>query len=197
MRNLKLRRRQGFSSSQLSAVSTVVSPLAGGVIAGLVVVVMLSPIAISQEPAQNTSGLTDTARTLGAGTKSNEEIIRDLIEKLGSDSYATRVRARDQLKSFGLEAFDALREAQKHNDSEVQTAARYLHKSLQVRWSNESDPKQVQEILFEYGAQSTTDRLARIELLGRLPDFMGGEAWHDWRDLIRLTHSQDVLRCSF
>ncbi|WP_436716187.1 hypothetical protein U8335_00610 [Roseiconus lacunae] len=108
--------------------------------------------------------------------QSNDQKIAELIEKLGSDSYATRVRARDQLKEYGLEAFDALYEAQYHNDSEVQTAARYLQQSLLVTWSQESDPKEVREILYEYGAQDSTDRLARIELLGRLPDRMGIEA---------------------
>lgn len=107
--------------------------------------------------------------------QSNDQIIRELIEKLGSDSYATRVRARNQLKTFGLEAFDALREAQNHDDSEILSAARYLISSLQVSWSKDTDPKEVQEILSEYGAQSETERLGRIELLGQLRDQMGIE----------------------
>ena len=108
--------------------------------------------------------------------KSTDQRIRELIEKLGSDSYATRIRARDQLKTYGLEAFDALREAQNHDDSEILSAARYLISSLQVSWSKDSDPKEVREILSEYGAQTETERLGRIELLGRLPDQRGVEA---------------------
>ncbi|KAA5546042.1 hypothetical protein FYK55_03825 [Roseiconus nitratireducens] len=111
-----------------------------------------------------------------AQTSSNrvtDEEIQDWIEKLGSDSYATRMRARNQLKRFGLQAFDALREAQNHSDSEILSAARYLIGSLQVSWSEETDPKEVREILVEYGAQTDTERLARIQLLGRLPDRMG------------------------
>lgn len=108
--------------------------------------------------------------------KSTDQRIRELIEKLGSDSYATRIRARDQLKTYGLEAFDALREAQNHDDSEILSAARYLISSLQVSWSKDSDPKEVRDILSEYGAQTETERLGRIELLGRLPDQLGVEA---------------------
>ncbi|MCA9141024.1 MAG: hypothetical protein KDB00_29845 [Planctomycetales bacterium] len=107
--------------------------------------------------------------------QSTDERIRELIEKLGSDSYATRIRARNQLKMYGLEAFDALREAQNHDDSEILSAARYLISSLQVSWSKDSDPKEVREILSEYGAQTETERLGRIELLGRLRDQMGVE----------------------
>ena len=109
-------------------------------------------------------------------TKSTDQKIRELVEKLGSDSYATRIRARDQLKTYGLEAFDALREAQNHEDSEIHSAARYLISSLQVSWSKDTDPKEVREILSEYGAQTETDRLGRIELLGRLPNQIGVEA---------------------
>ena len=109
-------------------------------------------------------------------TKTTDQKIRELIEKLGSDSYATRLRARNQLKTYGLEAFDALREAQNHDDSEILSAARYLISSLQVSWSKETDPREVREILLEYGAQTEPERLARIELLGRLRDGRGIEA---------------------
>jgi tetratricopeptide (TPR) repeat protein len=102
-------------------------------------------------------------------SRSTDEIINDLIEELGSESYATRIRARNQLQRYGLEAFDALRDALDHSDSEIVSAARYLISSMDVNWAKESDPKAVREILFEYGAQRETERLARIEMLGRMP----------------------------
>jgi len=116
--------------------------------------------------------------------------IQAWIEKLGSDSYATRVRARNQLKRFGLRAFDALREALNHTDSEILSAARYLISSLQVNWHQETDPKEVREILFEYGAQSQSERLARIQLLSRLPEQMGVGA------LARLARFDPVIELS-
>ena len=111
-----------------------------------------------------------------ASAESTDARIRELIEKLGSDSYATRVRAKNQLKRYGLEAFDALREAQDHSDSEILATARYLISSLQVSWSKETDPREVRELLFEYGAQTDADRLSRIQMLGRLPARAGSEA---------------------
>lgn len=118
----------------------------------------------------------ETAQGGGGPAKSTDQLIGELIEKLGSESYATRIRARNQLKTFGLEAFDALREAQNHDDSEILSAARYLVKSLRVSWSKASDPQEVREILFEFGAQSDAERLGRIELLGKLPNQIGVEA---------------------
>lgn len=119
--------------------------------------------------AQTSTPNLESDRTASAEKSSTDELIRELINKLGSDSYATRIRARDRLRLFGLEAFDALREAQYHEDIEILAAARYLIGSLQVSWSKESDPKEVRSILLEYGAQSESDRLGRIEMLGQLP----------------------------
>lgn len=124
----------------------------------------------------NASRFAVESSTVRSEPKSTDQSIRELIEKLGSDSYATRVRAREQLQAYGLEAFDALRDAQNHDDSEILAAARYLIKSLHVSWSKDSDPKEVREILSEYGAQDEAERLGRIEMLGRLQDQMGVEA---------------------
>ena len=121
-------------------------------------------------------GTVSRAQSDPASDTASEARIRELIEELGSDSYATRIRARNQLQQYGLEAFDALREAQDHDDSEILAAARFLISSLQVRWSKDSDPREVRELLFEYGAQSESDRLARIQMLGRLPAKAGSEA---------------------
>src|SRR6056297_1481737 len=52
--------------------------------------------------------------------------VEQLIEDLGADSYATRVLATERLQRMGLEAFDALHNAQYHTDVEVEMAARYL-----------------------------------------------------------------------
>lgn len=127
-------------------------------------------------PSSHWIAATELTGNVDTANESSDQMIQKLIEKLGSDSYATRIRARNQLKTFGLEAFDALREAQNHDDSEILSAARYLISSLQVSWSKDSDPKEVREILFEYGAQSESERLGRIELLGGLRGQMGVEA---------------------
>lgn len=105
-----------------------------------------------------------------------DQEVQELIEELGSDSYATRIRARTRLQRLGLEAFDALREAQMHSDSEILSAARYLISSLHVGWSKETDPLEVREALSEYGAHDVSERESRIRLLADLPNRRGLEA---------------------
>ena len=99
-----------------------------------------------------------------------------LIEQMGDDSYATRVRAREKLQQMGLEAFDELQAAQFHPDSEVVSSARYLINSLMVSWSKESDPADVRAALFEYGAQDVDERGSRIERIASLTNRQGIEA---------------------
>lgn len=116
--------------------------------------------------------------------------IRKLIEKLGSDSYATRLRARERLQRIGLEAFDELHLAQFHSDSEVAMTASDLVSSLQVSWSKETDPPEVRAALNEYGAQSESERLSRIEMLAEMSDRKGLPA------LVRLVRFEKRLRLS-
>ncbi|WP_442509788.1 tetratricopeptide repeat protein [Novipirellula sp. SH528] len=113
-----------------------------------------------------------------------------MIDKLGSESYATRVRAREALAHLGLQAFDELHLAQYHPDSEIAMTARHLVSSLLVSWSKPSDSDEVREILHEYGAQSVEERQSRIERLSELPDREGLGA------LVRLTRFETSLDLS-
>ena len=116
--------------------------------------------------------------------------IEALVEQLGSDSYATRLRARQKLQRLGLGAFDALQSAQYHDDNEIAAAARRLVGGLWVRWSAEGDPPPVRETLDQYGAQSESERASRIERLGELPGYSGFPA------LARLARYEPSLRLS-
>jgi hypothetical protein len=116
--------------------------------------------------------------------------VGELILRLGSDSYATRIRARDKLQRMGLEAFDALRAAQFHEDSEIASAARFLVNSYLVSWSKETDPPEVRNALNEYGAQDFSERSSRIQRLAELPKRAGLAA------LVRLTRFETDLRLS-
>lgn len=113
-----------------------------------------------------------------------------LIEDLGSESYATRTRARERLQRMGLEAFDELHVAQYHPDIEIEMAARFLVSSLLVSWSKESDDPIVREALHEYGAQDESERLSRIEMLAEFPNRKGLVA------LARLARFETSLRLS-
>jgi tetratricopeptide (TPR) repeat protein len=102
-----------------------------------------------------------------AGEPSSVDV-QQLIEQLGSDSYATRVRARARLQHLGLEAFDELHAAQNHSDIEVEMASRYLVSSLMVSWAKETDSEPVQGALHEYGSQSEIERGSRIVRLAQM-----------------------------
>ena len=101
--------------------------------------------------------------------ESSQSQIAALIEGLASDSYATRIRCRDRLSRIGLAAFDQLREARSHPDSEVAIVARRLTSGLGVQWSTEDDSPAVVELLSEYGARSVSERTRRIAKLALLP----------------------------
>lgn len=116
-----------------------------------------------------------------AATVSGSSQVHQLIDQLGADSYATRVRARAQLQHLGLEAFDELHSAQNHTDIEVEMASRYLVSSLMVSWAKETDPAPVKRVLHEYGSQSEVERGSRITRLGLMDPQSSVDA------LIRLT----------
>jgi len=125
---------------------------------------------------------------LHAATVTAEQTDVDfLIEQLGSESYATRVRARESLQRIGLEAFDDLHSAQNHTDSEIAMTARHLVSSLLVSWSKETDPEEVRQTLHEYGAQTEDERRSRIAHLAELPNRLGVPA------LVRLTRFETSL----
>src|SRR5437764_8391913 len=77
--------------------------------------------------------------------------IAKLIERLGSDDFGARERAQSELAQAGLEAYDALHAAQSHHDPEIALRARYLVRSMSVRWFADSDAPKVVAILKEYG----------------------------------------------
>lgn len=102
-----------------------------------------------------------------------EAKIAKLIEQLGGAEFAVREKAQADLAKVGLEAFDALNEAQHHDDVEIALRARYLVRAMQVQWYQDSDPAEVIRILKEYGGQSETERRSRIDRLGTLDERQG------------------------
>lgn len=98
---------------------------------------------------------------------------RRLVEALGSDSYATRLRARDKLKRMGLEAVDVLRRASTDLDSEIALSAQSIVASYAIVWFTSEDPDSVRDLLVGYGAKSISERQARISMLAELPDRSG------------------------
>ncbi len=96
--------------------------------------------------------------------------IARLIAELGDDNYATRQRAQEQLAQIGAEAFDALAEAQSHDDPEIAARSRYLLRGIRIEFTKEGDPAVVRQQLKEYHSLAPTQRLARIQALAVISD---------------------------
>ena len=94
--------------------------------------------------------------------------VSELIQQLGASHYATRQRAKTELRRLRLEAFDALNEAQFHDDIEIALSARYLVRSMQVNWWTDEDPPEVKQLLREYGSRQEAERRNLMEQLAGL-----------------------------
>lgn len=105
-----------------------------------------------------------------------ERQLSEWIEQLGDPQFAVRQRAQEQLIKLGFEAFDALVEAEQHEDPEVAMQAGYLVRQIRSGWTRDSDPRQIQEILKDYEVQSDEQRLAKINELAALE----GDAGLKW-----------------
>ena len=101
--------------------------------------------------------------------------IAALIQQLGNPQYADRRRAERQLIHFGFEAFDALKDAEDHDDLEIATRARYLLQLISVELMRPHDPPKVRSLLTRYKNSSVLHRLGVIERLARMPDDIGLE----------------------
>ena len=99
--------------------------------------------------------------------------IEKLIEQLGGENFGQREKAQAELAQAGLEAYDALHAAQSHHDPEIALRARYLVRSMSVRWFSDADSPKVVTILRDYGDLQEADRRSRIDRLAALEDGLG------------------------
>jgi tetratricopeptide (TPR) repeat protein len=109
----------------------------------------------------------------GPSESTQDATIALLIEQLAADDFARRERAQAELSQLGLEAFDALHLAQNHHEPEIALRARYLVRSMSVRWFAESDAPQVVSILKGYGDLVEHERRSRIDRLAALENRAG------------------------
>lgn len=112
----------------------------------------------------------------GEGQRALAAKVDQLITDLGADQFARREHSQAALKQLGLVAFDALIEAQRHPDIEIALRARYLVRSLPIRWSRDTDPRGVKGLLSTYSEANRADRLNRMQQLAAMPDSSGIEA---------------------
>lgn len=93
----------------------------------------------------------------------------ELIEQLGHPVYAERRDARRRLRSLGLSAFDALRNARDHDDPEIAEASRQLLGEVIESWVWPGDSLSAREVLEEYGEGYVDVRLEYVLELAKLP----------------------------
>jgi tetratricopeptide (TPR) repeat protein len=117
--------------------------------------------------------------------KADERVGR-LIEQLGAEDFGLRERAQNELSQLGLEAYDALHAAQSHHDPEIALRARYLVRSMSVRWFADSDSPKVVAILKQYGDLPEEQRKDRIDRLALLENGLGASP------LIRLARFETI-----
>jgi len=96
--------------------------------------------------------------------------IPELIEQLGATEYATREKAQAELANLGLDAFEALFEAQHHRDLEIATRARFLIRGMNVRFYKDGDPAEVKRLLRNYNEGSIDQRRPLIDKLLSIQD---------------------------
>jgi len=94
--------------------------------------------------------------------------ISKLIEQLGAEQYVRREKAQEDLRRLGVEAFDALLDAQNHEDIEIALRARYLLRSMPIRWADDRDPPEIKNLMRNYEEGGRDERKNRMEQLASL-----------------------------
>ena len=98
------------------------------------------------------------------------------IEQHGDDQYFVRRQAQDELTKFSFEAFDAVSAATTHKDPEIAARANYLVRLMRIEWTTADDPPEVKKLLDGYEVLSTSNKLARMRALAKLPGTSGTAA---------------------
>jgi len=109
-----------------------------------------------------------------AAAEARSDDVPRLIEQLGSESYAERRRAEEQLILLGPDAFDALKRSEQHRDLEVAARVRHILHAIRVAWVRRGDSAEVRQALSRFDELADEQRLARIGDLAALDD--GGAA---------------------
>lgn len=102
--------------------------------------------------------------------------IQRLIERLGDERYTSREKAQAELSKLGFAAFEALNDAQDHDDIEVALRAQYLVRSMRINWTRDDDPAAVKTILKGYEQLGDDQRFRKMTALAQLETIRGKEA---------------------
>ena len=117
--------------------------------------------------------LADAKTEKAFGDVQLDKRIAELIDELGSDHYATRRQAQEQLQHIGVPALDQLQTAILNSDPQIATAARYMVRSSFFNWTDQNDPLEVRKLLEHYGTNDEAYREDRIKRLASLKSDRG------------------------
>ena len=120
-------------------------------------------------------------------TTENSDQISQLIEQLGSTSYAEREQAETKLLEFHMEAFEPLIKARTHKDPEIAARARYLVRKIQVNLVTPNDSPKVAALMQNIFSLDRQNQESHIAKLAMLPN---GEGLPALCRLIRFSESE-------
>jgi tetratricopeptide (TPR) repeat protein len=147
--------------------------LSKGVCGGILVALVLPPWVVRPETAVGDEAARASDGPAADHPQAQQGRIDRLIEQLGAPDYHVRQKAQAELSALGFEAFDALSEAETHEDLEIATRAKYLLRLMRIQWSTDVDSPEVRDILQDYEFQDSENRLLRMRRLAALSDDAG------------------------
>ena len=122
---------------------------------------------------------------------SDPDAVAKLVLQLGSDQFALRRRAEEELTRLGPIAQEQLKLAEQSNDLEVAERASYILQSMRVDWIRPQDSAEVRRALSRFGDLSREEKQNRIQVLADLPN---GQGFPALCRIARLEHIPGVAR---
>lgn len=126
-----------------------------------------------------------------AAPASDPDAIAKLVQQLGSEQFALRRRAEEELTRLGPAAQEQLKLAEQSNDLEVAERASYILQSMRVDWLRPQDSAEVRRALSRFGDLSREEKQNRIQMLVDLPN---GQGFPALCRVARLEHIPGVAR---
>lgn len=137
-------------------------------------------LAISEEPSQQARERLEASQE-----------VWQYIDLLKSPSFTKRQAARRRLTRMRDQAYDALLEAQHHQDTEIRLAAREILGEVEISWSMEDDPDVISGIMKGFAGKSYHERKAIVSQLSRID-----ETWDCWVliRIVRFDSSESISK---
>ena len=104
-------------------------------------------------------------RRVGPAAPAGEDRVRQLIAEWPRSSILGEKWPSRSCSGWEWEAFDALLAAQHHDDIEIASRARYLLRSIPIRWTTDGDEADVKSLLRKYDEGGHEERQNRMEQL--------------------------------